>query len=80
MFDGHADTQLIKNHEPDFQVNGTDLAPQVGERGIDSGDIRVGSRQHVESAIVFGVVTAILATSIIVAIAMDIKDESMTFQ
>jgi hypothetical protein len=72
VFDGHVDTQLIKNREPDFlQVNGTDLA--LEERGVDGGD--VASKQLAEF-LVLTVLASLVIVGLLVGLISDIEDDN----
>lgn len=72
VVDGYADTKSIKNRELDLEVNGSDLALQVGEPGVHSGDIE--SRQFPE-ILMLVIVASLVVTGIIVGLVADIADD-----
>jgi hypothetical protein len=71
VFDGHVDTHLIKNREPDFlQMNDTDLA--LEECGVD-----VASRQ-LEEFVVLTIVVSLLIVAIVVGLITDADDNPVS--
>lgn len=71
VFDGYVDTKSIKNREPNFQVNGTDLA--LDERGVDGGDIE--SRQIPGEGVMLIVIAVIIVIGLAADLAYHIKED-----